>query len=451
MSSESCRLRHGYAVEAENLGKAFRIINSQRQLVSAVLRPGSGGERFWALKNVSFALDAGETVGIIGRNGSGKSTLLQLICGILTPTTGQVRSQGRIAPLLELGTGFNPQFSGRENVFINGSLLGIGTQELKDNYDAIVSFADIGPFIDQAVRTYSSGMLVRLGFAIATSVRPDLLIVDEALAVGDERFQRKCFARLRQLKDEGSTILFVSHSNQNIIDLCTRALLLDGGELITMGAPKWIIGNYQKLLHAPTAQRNALKQALGSPSRNQEPIVTDPELSASTETANKAWFDPDLQANEMIEFESQGARIGTVRIQTRSGEQVNTLITGQLYTISYEVNFDTTVEGAWFSLMLKTMSGFHLGGAKTAAHSFAEEASTMAAGSSIRVSFDFDCRLNPGTYDLNVAVFGLVDHEQTFVARCIDAAVFKVMASGPAMTSGPVQLLLGHQVSSVTP
>jgi lipopolysaccharide transport system ATP-binding protein len=196
---------------------------------------------FWALKSVSFNVKRGSTVGIVGKNGSGKSTLLQLICGTLSQSNGEVETNGRIAALLELGSGFNPEFTGRENVYMNSAVLGLTKDEVDSRFQDIVDFADIGLFIEQPVKTYSSGMLVRLAFAVAINVDPEILIVDEALSVGDELFQRKCFARIEAIKNKGATILFVSHSGSTIVELCDSAILLDSGEVLASGAPKDIV------------------------------------------------------------------------------------------------------------------------------------------------------------------------------------------------------------------
>jgi lipopolysaccharide transport system ATP-binding protein len=178
---------------------------------------------FWALDNISFNVKRGETVGILGSNGSGKSTLLQIICGTLSPTSGTVQTHGRIAALLELGSGFNPDFTGKENVYLNAAVLGLTQEEINKRYDDIVNFAEIGDFINQPVKTYSSGMTVRLAFAVQSQIEPDILIVDEALSVGDAKFQAKCFDRLRQLKENGTSILLVTHSSEQIVSHCTAA------------------------------------------------------------------------------------------------------------------------------------------------------------------------------------------------------------------------------------
>lgn len=216
------------AIAVSELSKCYQIYSQPRHRLMQMV---TGGKRkyyreFWALKDVSFSANKGETIGIIGPNGSGKSTLLQIITGTLAPTEGDVDVKGKISALLELGAGFNPDFSGRENVYLNGAVLGFSREEVEAHFDAIVDFSGIGDFIDQPVKTYSSGMYVRLGFSVAVGVYPDVLIVDEALSVGDIRFQRKCHQKLDELRDNGTTILFVSHGPDTIIAHCNRAIYL---------------------------------------------------------------------------------------------------------------------------------------------------------------------------------------------------------------------------------
>lgn len=234
------------AIRAQGLGKCYQIYDQPRDRLLQLFRP-RGKQRyreFWALKDVSLDIRKGEALGIIGRNGSGKSTLLQLICGTLGATTGSLSSHGRIAALLELGSGFNPEFSGRENVYLNGAVLGLKRAEIDARFDEITAFAGIGEFIDRPTKTYSSGMLVRLAFAVSVCVEPDILIVDEALAVGDASFQFKCLERLDRLTRQGMTLLFVSHDMSMVKRFCTRALYLRDGEIRASGAPETIAELY---------------------------------------------------------------------------------------------------------------------------------------------------------------------------------------------------------------
>ena len=249
-------------ISATNLSKAYRIWESPASRLTAPLQaavagvlPGTAGRwwkqraaqcyrDFWALKEINFEVKKGESVGIIGRNGSGKSTLLQIIAGTLQPTEGAVKVNGRVAALLELGSGFNPEFTGRENVYLNGAVLGLTRREIDARFDDIAAFADIGDFLDQPVKTYSNGMLMRLAFAVQTAVEPDVLIVDEALSVGDFFFQQKCFQRIRHLRQQGTTILFVSHDMASVRDLCNRAIYLQRGQLVYCGETQHAISSY---------------------------------------------------------------------------------------------------------------------------------------------------------------------------------------------------------------
>ena len=238
-------------INVNGVSKSFNIYDSPfDRLLENFFRRMEKHKKFHALRGITFKVRKGETVGIIGRNGAGKSTLLQIICGTLTPSSGNVDVAGRVAALLELGAGFNPEFTGGENVYMNATILGLKEEEIDERFDDIVEFADIGEYLDQPVKTYSSGMYMRLAFAVAINSNPDILIVDEALSVGDEAFQRRCFSRLLRIKDEGGTILFVSHSASLVVELCDRAVLLDRGELLLSGRPRMVVSKYHKLMYA---------------------------------------------------------------------------------------------------------------------------------------------------------------------------------------------------------
>jgi lipopolysaccharide transport system ATP-binding protein len=244
------------AIRVENLSKQYPIFDKPRDRLKQMFLPrlakisGLDSRRyfkeFWALRNISFEVRKGEAVGILGRNGAGKSTLLQIICGTLAASSGTVTVNGRVAALLELGSGFNPEFTGRENVFLSGAILGVGQSEMNLRFDEVTAFADIGEFIDQPVKTYSSGMLMRLAFAVNTCLSPDILIVDEALGVGDAPFQAKCFKRLRELISRGVSLLFVSHDVATVRSVCNRSLWLDNGRAEMWGEAKTVSKEYEK-------------------------------------------------------------------------------------------------------------------------------------------------------------------------------------------------------------
>ena len=265
------------AIRVDKLGKRYEIYGKPHHRLLQTLFRGrrSFYREFWALSDVSLDVGRGETIGIVGGNGSGKSTLLQLVAGTLFPTTGSVSTSGRVAALLELGSGFNPEFTGRENVFLNGAILGISRRDMEHALDAILDFAAIGEFVDQPVKTYSSGMLVRLAFAVAVHVTPDILIVDEALAVGDTAFQAKCLNRVRELQGAGVAIMLVSHSPNTVIEFCQRAVYLKGGELRALGSCRDVLEQYaddqvageggvamRVAAHAPRAPMPAQTEAL---------------------------------------------------------------------------------------------------------------------------------------------------------------------------------------------
>jgi ABC-2 type transport system ATP-binding protein len=240
-----------HAIVVDGVSKTFRIsvdpVHSVKERILRLGRPGH--EEFHALKPLSLDIQAGETVGVLGHNGSGKSTLLKCVAGILTPTTGTIRLRGRLASLLELGAGFHPELSGRENVFINAAFLGISRREIAKKFDDIVAFAELEHFIDEPVKHYSSGMYVRLGFAVAVNVDPDILLVDEVLAVGDEVFQKKCLNRVKQFQAEGRTIVFVTHAADMVREVCDRAIVLDHGQLVADGLPGEAIRIFREHLY----------------------------------------------------------------------------------------------------------------------------------------------------------------------------------------------------------
>lgn len=420
------------AIKVSEVSKCFHIYDKPRDRLLQMLTPDTKKyyREFWALKSVSFDIKRGTTVGIVGKNGSGKSTILQLICGTLSQSAGEIETVGRIAALLELGSGFNPEFTGRENVYMNSAVLGLTKSEVDDRFQEIVDFAGIGLFIDQPVKTYSSGMLVRLAFAVAINVDPEILIVDEALSVGDELFQRKCFARIEEIKNQGATILFVSHSGTTIVELCDSAILLDSGEMLAMGAPKEIVAKYQKLLYAPTEKReeicNEIRQSASLSQQVGNSSSPGNDVVGACDVDQLEFFDPHLKSISTIEFESHGAYISNPRITNGESQVVNNLHRGRVYRYSFDVKFDAAATGVRFGMVVRTTTGFSLGGAHSS--STRNSVAEVAQGTTLNVTFDFTCALNPGTYFLNAGVFGCVDSsgEETVLHRLVDAFVFRV-------------------------
>lgn len=454
------------AITIQNVSKCFKRYRHPVDRLKELLFPAKRrADEFWALRDINLEIPKGKTLGIVGANGSGKSTLLQIIVGTLAPTTGQVNVQGRISALLELGSGFNPEFTGRQNIFFNGQLLGLTQKQIEARYDEIVGFADIGDFIDQPVKTYSSGMFVRLAFAVATSVEPDILVVDEALAVGDEAFQRKCYARLENIQDRGGTILFVSHSAGTVIELCDSAILMSEGELILASTPKFVIDKYHKLIYAPAEKiktvREEIRRLNCEPSRplipQDYPISQPPTISADEHLDNalneiseipkfplqsQPFYDPNLKPAETISYLSRGAKISNPQILTRRKEKVNNLIGRDDYVYSYEVEFLKDASKIRFGMLLKTIHGSELGGASYIFPEEKMENRVVKAGTKVVLKFRFKCLLNPGVYFLNAGVSGIVDGHFTYLARCIDVGMFRVLPEEESYATGTIDFMI---------
>lgn len=411
---------HIYATPGDRL-KQFIFPSMQRTLG---IKPKKYFSEFWALSNISFNVRRGETVGIIGRNGSGKSTLLQLICNTLTPTSGDISLNGRIAALLELGSGFNPDYSGLDNIYMNGAILGLTRQEIDVKLDSIIAFADIGDFINQPVKTYSSGMMVRLAFSVSINIEPEILIIDEALAVGDELFQRKCFAKLEEIKNNGTTILFVSHSASQILQLCDRAILLNKGQLLLDATPKPVIDLYQKILYAKDLGflEDLPKKNTALDSKNFTNEIVEKTIEKLTEET----YDKHLIPQNTVSYESKGALIQNPGIFLPSGNPVNGLIRGRRYNYRFKAVFDKEISCVRFGMSIKSVSGLLLCGAHSTP-TFQEAISFVKAGETVEIDFEFTCNLNPGTFFMNAGVFGIINGEETFIHRIVDAVAFRVL------------------------
>ncbi len=452
------------AIKVEGLSKCYHIYNTPRDRLKQFVLPGiqrMAGiapkqyyREFWALKDVSFEVKKGETVGIIGRNGSGKSTLLQMICGTLSPTAGSVTTHGRIAALLELGSGFNPEFTGRENVYINGSILGLSRAEIDARFDDIAAFADIGEFIDRPVKTYSSGMYVRLAFAVQAMVDPDILIVDEALAVGDEKFQRKCFARLDDLKSEGSSILFVSHSSGSIVELCQRTLLIDHGARLMFGPSPDAISAYQKLLYASIdTQERLIRELIAedqvshkqdgyqiSPGLPIEDVPHHPHQIETTATPDERFtdaYDSGLVPETTTFYPAQGAVIDSIQITNTSSQIVNVLQSGETYHFVVAGRFLTAFSGVYFAIHIKSVSGVVITGQR-----FPEEGcylESVSAGRAFKTTFAFCMNLLPGTYFVGGGIWSR--EEPSCAHRIIDALMFRVNPVKSIKSFGYVDLM----------
>ncbi|WP_458071345.1 ABC transporter ATP-binding protein [Rhodanobacter sp. BL-MT-08] len=447
-------------VEVNGLTKIFPVYDKPHYRLMQML---FGSNRRWhreftALSDINLVVRRGETVGIVGRNGSGKSTLLQIICGTLAPTEGEVHVRGRVAALLELGAGFNPEFTGRENVYLNGTVLGLTRAEIEDKLDNILAFAEIGDFIDRPVKTYSSGMYVRLAFAVAIHVEPDLLVVDEALSVGDEAFQRKCFARIERLREDGCTVLFVSHAASTVVELCDRAILIDHGDLLADGLPKAVISRYQRMLYAPQERLAELRDQMKHERANGKLVAQaflaegsshqDAASHLNKESSIEAYFDEGLRSQSEVMYPRLGVTIDDPHLELPDGRRVNVINAGKKYVYTYSVKFDQGVAGARFGMMIKTLTGVEIAGAVSAlAHQSVE---WIDMGTQLTIRFEFTCALAGGTYFMNAGVLGRLGEEESYLDRRVDAFMFRVMPSVSRLSTGFVDMVENVDVSATT-
>ncbi|SEG66224.1 ABC transporter ATP-binding protein [Vibrio hangzhouensis] len=425
-------------IKLDGISKSFHIYDKPiDRLLENFFSKSQRHRKFEALKNVSFEIKKGETVGLVGANGAGKSTLLQIICGTLTQTSGELGVSGRISALLELGSGFNPEFTGRENIYFFAAMQGMKKTEIERKINDILSFADIGEFVDQPVKTYSSGMYVRLAFAAAIHVEPDILVVDEALAVGDEAFQNKCYSRINALRDSGVTVLFVTHSPQTVMSLCDRAMLFDHGELLLDDNPKDVISCYQKLLYAPDEKKSLLRSlllsegasALKSDSKVQKQRAQGNDKRDKRDEAslndNDEYFEEGLKSQPVV-YESDGAEILNPHITTLDGDKVNVLIRGKEYKYNYNVKFSSSVTMVRFAMVIKMLNGTELGG-YISSHDAYSGIDSISSGVEYTTSFKFKASLNPGVYALNAGVRGINQGDEDFLARVLDTYLFRVL------------------------
>ena len=479
------------AISIEQVGKAYRLwdnpadrifapmLESASGFAPAILglkdrlrrKAGSLYRDFWALQDISFQVQRGESLAIIGRNGSGKSTLLQIIAGTLQTSTGKVQVNGRVAALLELGSGFNPEFTGRENILLNATIYGLSRTEIEARFADIVSFADIGEFIEQPVKIYSSGMVVRLAFAVAAHLDPDILIVDEALSVGDARFQLKCARAIDRFLAKGVTLLFVSHDTAMIKRLCKEAVLLEKGRLLYRGLPNDVVNLYSKLT-AEGAQgqdlaediaalKNAPATVAPAAARGVEntplPVPAPADLSAATvPPAGAAALQLRIKALEAVlsshpdnrllsqraaellrderqhvrvtgqEFSYGGdlGRIQEIAILDRDGQARTWFTTCEPVTARMVVVAREDFSEPIFALTIKNVAGVEIYGTNTLYGQ--QPAAPITPGAEREINFSFDLNLMPGHYFLSVGFTHFVGNELVVIHRRYDAIKFEV-------------------------
>lgn len=432
--SNSQKMTGDFSICVQDLTKCFFLYEQpthmlKQQVLSSLARligrePPQYHREYWALKGVNFNIRRGEVVGIVGRNGAGKSTLLQILCGTLSPTGGKVELRGRVAALLELGAGFNPEFSGRENVYLNAAILGIKSEEVDRRFSDIEAFADIGEFMDRPVKLYSSGMYVRLAFAVSACIDPDILIVDEALAVGDAKFQAKCFRRFNELIARGTTVLLVTHSIDQITRHCDRAILLEGGAVQLDGPPKDVANAYLNLLFGVERQFDAASSEVKTEALDD--VVTSNTV-ASYEGAEIA-FDPAQAADysalanriirryegrfeDRVGYNKDEYRWGSREVEiidfmvTLDGENHTVhLKTGQQVMIVVWARFRVDVMAPIFGLTIKTPDGVTVYGSNSRDFPGGPIMQSVRAGEIVRVAFMMDLRIGAGDFLVSLGV-----------------------------------------------
>jgi ABC-type polysaccharide/polyol phosphate transport system ATPase subunit len=392
MTSSAIDLDHVSKIYRRYSGRQFATLKSAI-LQRSLLREMQPSEVLAALTDVSFRVPRGSTFGVVGRNGSGKSTALKVIAGITKPTSGTVRVDGRISALIELGAGFHPEISGRENVFINGMMLGLTRKEIEQRFDHIVDFAELRDFIDAPVKTYSSGMYMRLGFAVAVHVDPDVLLVDEVLAVGDEGFAHKCFDKFAEFKRRGKTILLVTHSLGLVERFCDEAVWLDHGRKTAEGDPKRVIGEYMTDVEKDESVFLATTDAEVQQATEQPAVATDRPLDAGAAT--------DMTTVGEGRWGSGGAEIQNVRLVDRAGEASQLFHTGDPVVIHFDVHADRPLEDFVFGVGIFSAEGVCVYGTNTLIEEFAAKRLAGRASVAFRIgSLD----LVEGTYKFDVAV-----------------------------------------------
>ncbi|MBK0094564.1 ABC transporter ATP-binding protein [Erwinia sp. S63] len=377
----------------KNIGKSYKQYPSKFSRLVEWGMPflGLRHKKKWVIRNINLEVKQGETVGIIGVNGAGKSTLLKMITGTTQPSEGEVICVGRIAALLELGMGFHPDFTGRQNVFMSGQLLGLSNETISELMEEILSFADIGDYVDMPCRVYSSGMQVRLAFSIATAVRPDILIVDEALSVGDVAFQAKCFRRISNYKEEGTTILFVTHALDDIVKHCHRAILLDSGSVAMSGEPREVVNEFRDRLFGKSK-----KKEIDLSKKNVD--LDDDELS----TIDIFHTKPLYQTIEH-RWGTRAAEITDFTIKSNGSLYPTSLIGGEVVEIKFRCVFHQDIDSPIFGILLKTPDGINLYGASSR-ELMRDSIGLAKSGSAIDFTFKLKINFNTGPILISVGL-----------------------------------------------
>ncbi len=375
------------AISLKNISKCYKQYARPVDRLKESLLPGkSQAQEFWALHNINLEIPKGETLGIIGQNGSGKSTLLQIIAGTLTPTTGEVWVNGRVSALLELGSGFNHEFTGRQNVFFNGQILGLSRDEIQTKFDDIAAFAEIGDFIEQPVKTYSSGMVLRLAFAVVAHTEPNILIVDEALAVGDVKFQARCMKKIRQLKEQGVTILFVSHDSGSVKMLCKSALLMNHGRMLKIGNPKEVVNYYIALLSSVP----------------NEPELEKANIKEIEILNNEKDFINNKQDDSIHRHGNKLAILKQVQITDLEDQEIVKIETGKTFHINVLIEAQAELSDIIVGISIRNLMGVVIYGTNTQLLNL--KLPDLEKTQELKVIFQVPCYMNKGVYTVTIGI-----------------------------------------------
>ncbi len=424
-------------IKLSAVSKSYKLFaNNRERLKYYILRLFciDYGKDFWALKDIDLSVKAGESIGIIGVNGSGKSTLLQIVTGILVPTKGVKTVHGKVVSLLELGTGFSPEFTGRENILFNGTILGMSKKEIREKEQDIIKFSGIEEFIDQPVYTYSSGMYVRLAFSVAAHLDTEILIIDEALSVGDEAFVRKCYKRLDEFKKAGGTLLFVSHALSAVTALSDRVILLNKGQVVIDDKPRNVLNFYHKISSLSDVVRNDLCKKMCKEKYTKDEI----KKSASLQNNLCARFDKELKSETSTTYGTEEAIIHDPHFCTKDGTRVNILVHGDTYDLKYKIEFLRYFNYFKAGILIKSTSGIEIGGYYRSIHIDNDNADEK---NEYDVCFKFKCSLNPDVYFSNVGVSdGTIDNS-SYIVRVLDAIMFEVISNPESTATGYVDFI----------
>ena len=415
------------AITVKDVTKIYKLYDKPIDRLKEALNPfhKEYHKKFYALNNLSFEVKKGETVGIIGTNGSGKSTILKIITGVLTPTTGEVEVNGVISALLELGAGFNMDYTGIENIYMNGTMMGFSKKEMDAKLQEILDFADIGDFVYQPVKTYSSGMFVRLAFALAINVEPEILIVDEALSVGDVFFQSKCYRRMEEIRQKGTTILMVTHDMGSIIKYCDKVVLLNKGNFVAEGAPGHMVDLYKKIL---AGQMEGLEAAKDVDSDFSGETAEKEQKEKTYQLPHGKLMKDSLTINSnRTEYGDGRAEIYDLGLFDQRGNLTNLLLKGEEFTIKEKIRFAAPIQSPIFTYTIKDKKGTDLTGTNTMFEG--TDIKPVKAGDEYEVSFTQKMTLQGGEYLLSMSCTGFEQGEHTVYHRLYDVANITVISN----------------------